>query len=171
MRSRAIRRTRTARAECRGPTERRTAKIVIIPAAVIVGESIGFPVGAHAFHAGLTTLPIDERIGDLVEELAGHHVGGLPPLGAYSRARDIQPLLGAGDAHIGKSAFLLQFGGVLHRTRMRERALFHAGQEHHRVFEALGRVQGHQRHFAGILRLAGQLVGIGHERGGLQECG
>ena len=103
--------------------------------------------------------------------MAGHHIGGLAPLGADGGARDIQSLLGTRDAHIGESAFLLQFSGVFHRTRMREGALFHAGQEHHRVFEALGGVQGHERHLAGVLRLTGQLVGVGHERSGLQECG
>ena len=106
-------------------------------------------------HTGFTTFPINQRIRNLIEELAGHHIGGLAPLGADGGARDIQSLLGARDAHIGESAFLLQFSGVFHRTRMREGALFHACQEHHRVFEALGGVQGHERHLAGVLRLAG----------------
>ena len=54
---------------------------------------------------------------------------------------------------------------------MRERALLHAGEEHDGVFQALGGVQSHQRDLAGVLALGGQLVGVRHQRRGLQECG
>ena len=54
---------------------------------------------------------------------------------------------------------------------MRERALFHAREEHDRVFEALRGVQGHQRDLAGVFVLAGQLVGVGDEGRGFEESG
>ena len=53
---------------------------------------------------------------------------------------------------------------------MRERALFKAGEEHHRVFQALGRMQGHHGDLAGVLVLVGELIGIRHQRGGFEEA-
>ena len=57
---------------------------------------------------------------------------------------------------------------------MREGTLLHAGEEHDRIFKALGGMQGHHRDLAGILVLTGQPIGIRHQCGGFQEsrqCG
>lgn len=37
------------------------------------------PAGTHASDSGLTSFPIDQLVGNLVKELAGHHIVGLPP--------------------------------------------------------------------------------------------
>ena len=74
------------------------------------------------------------RSGMLIEELAGHHLVGLPPLRAHGGTGDVQTTLGTRDAHICQTTLLGKLVGVLHRPRVRERALLHAGEEHNGVF-------------------------------------
>ena len=136
-----------------------------------VMRGVRTPAGAHALHASLLALPVDQVGRDLVEKLTRHHFGRTPPLRTHGGTRDEQVPLGARDAHIRQTALLGQLTGVFHGACMRERALFHARQEHNRIFEALGGVQRHQRHLAGILRFIGQLVGVGHKRRRLKEPG
>ena len=87
----------------------------------------------------------------------------------HGRTRHVQSTLRAGDAYIGKATLLGKLTGVLHGPLVRECSLLHAGQEHVRIFQTLSRVQGHHRHFAGVLVLPRQLVGIGHQSRGFQE--
>ena len=67
---------------------------------------------------------------------------------------------GPGDAHVGQPALLLQLGGLAQGPDVGEHPVLHAGQEHRRVLQALGRVQGHQRHLGVVV---GQVVGVGHQ--------
>ena len=166
--ARTVRGTGTVRRPRSSETD--PAEIVVVPSAeLVVAEPAGGPSAAHALHAGFAALPIDQLVGDLIEELAGHHLGGLAPLGAHRGACDVQAPLRARDAHVGQTPLLRQLAGILQRARMRERALLQSGEEHHRILQTLGRMQGHQRHRAGILPVHRQLVGIGHQRRGLQE--
>ena len=108
--------------------------------------------------------------GDLIEELAGHHLGGLPPLGAYGGTGHIQPTLGAGDAHVGQTTFLRQFAGVLSSSASAGTCpCSRPRQEDDRIFETLGGVQRHQRDRTAVLAPHRQLVGIRHQRRGLEE--
>ena len=87
----------------------------------------------------------------------------------HGRTRHIQATLRAGDSHIGKATLLGKLTGVLHGPLVRECSLLHAGQEYVRIFQTLSRMQGHHRHFAGVLVLPRQLVGIGHQSRSFQE--
>ena len=61
--------------------------------------------------------------------------------------RKVQFLHGAGHADVTQPAFLLQTaGGLFDRTLVWKQPVLHAGDEHQRELQALGRVQGHQLH-------------------------
>ena len=77
-----------------------------------------------------------------------------------------QPLLGAGDAHVGQAALLLHQLVVVGRARQREDVFLHARQEHVVEFQTLGRVQRHQRHAAAALI---ETVRVGHQSDVLQK--
>ena len=70
--------------------------VIIVPAAELV--VVILPAGMHAFDAGFASFPINQFVWNLIEELTGHHVAGLPPLRAYGRACHIQASLRASDA-------------------------------------------------------------------------
>ena len=149
-------------------------RIPVIPSAEFVGEAvvetIVAPAGTHTLHTGFATLPVDEGIRDLVEELARHHFALTPPLRAHGCACQVQPALCTRDANVGEPAFLGELIHVLHGARMWEGALLHAREEHNRVFQALGCMQCHQRHLAAVMALPRQLVRISDQRGGLKEA-
>jgi len=85
----------------------------------------------------------------------------LPIQRALERAQKLQPFLGPGDADVKQPAL---FGHVLERLEgaaVREDAILQPGDEDRFVFEALGRVQGHQRRRIGALL---HVVGLAHQR-------
>src|SRR5207302_1406298 len=65
---------------------------------------------------------------------------------SMERVREIEALARARDADVAESALLLDLVLVVHRPGVREHALLHAGQEHGRELESLGRVECHQGH-------------------------
>ncbi len=158
------------RTVCRSP-ERGGSEIIVAPISVFVIVVIVLPAGAHPLDIGLTSFPIDQTIRNLVQELAGKHCIGLPPLASRGGAGHIEAALRTSDTHICQTTFLGQFSGVLHGTLVREGTLLHTGEEHVRVFQSLRCVQSHHRDLAGILVLPRQLVGIGDQRRSLQETG
>src|SRR5258708_37169178 len=60
---------------------------------------------------------------------------------ALFRITDVALAHGARGADIAEPALFLQAGEVGHRALMRKQAIFHAGEEHHRKLQSLGRVQ------------------------------
>ena len=80
----------------------------------------------------------------------------------YSRSH------GPGDADVGEPALLLHLVGLGERPDVREDALLHADEEHHRELQALGRVQRHQHDLVFDFAV-GQLVGVGDEGDLLEE--
>ena len=77
-----------------------------------------------------------------------------------------QALLGPGDAHITEAPLLLQGRRILQGAVAGEETLLHSHQIHHRKFQALAGVQGHQ----GDPVLVGVLaVGIAGQGSGGQE--
>ena len=84
---------------------------------------------------------------------------------------DVQLLFGAGDAHVGQTAFLLKvrFGILAHFAG--EYPLFHSNEEHVREFKAFCRVNGHQHHLICALVVAvdiadeGDVFQIAFQRG------
>ncbi|VWX46794.1 conserved hypothetical protein [Micrococcus sp. 116] len=128
---------------------------------------------------GALPLPVDERLRDLPEELAGRVELVLAPQRACLGARQEQATAGARQAHVGQTALLRELLLVRHRAGVREHPVLHARQEHHGELEALGGVQRHERDLALLLgeRLAlhvrgrGQLVRVRHERHLLEEVG
>ena len=83
------------------------------------------------------------------------------------RARQDQRVHCARHADVAEAALLFQFLGIHERARVREQALFHAGEKDQRKFEALGGVQRHERH----ARVGIELVGVGCQCGVIQEFG
>ena len=65
---------------------------------------------------------------------------------------EIQLLHGARRADVAEAALFFEALGVVDRTLVREQAVFHAAQEHHRELEALGGVQRHHLHAVFPLR-------------------
>ena len=82
------------------------------------------------------------------------------------RVREIEALARARDADVAESALLLDLVLVVHRPGVREHALLHAGQEHGRELESLGRVECHQGHPRALVL---QLVDVGHQRDPVEE--
>ena len=89
---------------------------------------------------------------------------------------EVEALPRPGDAHIGQPALLLELHGVTQGPEVGEHPVLHADDEHHRVLEPLGGVQGHEDHLAvgpvrsrlpvvrrgGIVHV-GEVVGVGHQ--------
>ena len=98
---------------------------------------------------------------------------GRPPRGTHDRPGEVEPLAGPGHADVREPALLLELGLVAERAHVREDAVLHAGEEHHRELQALRGVQGHQRDHPGLLLvgLVGDLVGVGDQGHPLQEVG
>ena len=88
--------------------------------------------------------------------------------GALLRAHEVEQLARARDAHVGQAALLFHLGRVLERAAVREDALLQAGDEDDRELQALGSVQGDQRHRLGV---ATQRISVRDERHILQEGG
>ena len=78
----------------------------------------------------------------------------------------IQPALGTGDGHIGKAAFLLHIGRVIHAAHAGEKPLLHADCKDGVEFQTLGGMHRHE----GDMLLSRLLVRIGVERILLKEA-
>ena len=78
----------------------------------------------------------------------------------------VEFLHGTRQAHIAQSALLLEAAGFLQRHLVGEQPLFHAGHEHYRELQPLGRVQRHHLH--AVLELVGFVI-AGIERGFRQK--
>ena len=122
--------------------------------------------------AGLATLRL--RAGQLLDEARLDAVACLPVQQPALREAQIQPPPRACDRHIHQPALLFQPAFVIDRTLTGKQTLFHADQEHHRKFQSLGRMQGHQLHavvprFA--LVLAGLQCGVRQERRQFVQAG
>src|SRR3569623_14516 len=81
---------------------------------------------------------------------------------------EIELALGAGDADVAQTPFLLEPPRLLDRHLMREQALFDAADAHQRKLEPFGGVQRHQLH--AVFPLAGLALarlqrGVGQKRG------
>ena len=74
------------------------------------------------------------------------------------RMVEIQFLPGTGDGHIGQPALFLHFFWIVEHRHPWEHAFFPAGQEHHREFQTLGRVNGHHH---GAVRVLVVVVQVG----------
>ena len=138
------------------------------------GEARGAAAEVLAAPAGLLgsrTPPVDEVDRELVEEAARGVVAGRAPRGADEGPGDVEPLLGAGDADVGEAALLLELGLVAQRALVGEDAVLEAGEEDDGELQALGGVQRHQGHHAGVVavRCVGDLVGVGDEGDPLEE--
>ena len=105
-------------------------------------------------------------VGDLLEEPAGRVVLGLPPQVPAPGVRQVEPFPGPGDPDVGQPPLLLHLGGLPERAQVGEDPVLHPDDEHHRVLETLGGVQGHQRHPGGV---AVDLVGVGDQADLLEE--
>ena len=120
------------------PRCRRAAALAALP------RRLAQPPRAPAAGGRRPTLPLDEVGRDLVEEARREVVLRRAPEGARPRVHQVQPVHGARDAHVGQAPLLLHVL-LVERALVREDALLHAGDEHHRELEALGVVQRHQR--------------------------
>src|SRR5690606_499839 len=70
-------------------------------------------VGAAAAAGPAVTLDVAHQVGrDLVEEPAGRVVLGAAEQRAAPRVGEVQPAAGAGDAHVGEAALLLELVGL-----------------------------------------------------------
>ena len=119
-----------------------------------IGEGFGLVEARLAVAAAAVTAVALLDFGDLdmgfrqfVEEARGD--GRLPEAvdAAVGDEPDVAAALGAGDADIGEAAFFLEAGAAafVQRALVREEAFLPAGQEDGVEFEALGRVQRHDR--------------------------
>ena len=82
---------------------------------------------------------------------------------------EVQPLAGAGDPDVAEPALLLELVGVAEAAGVREDTVFHAGEEHHRVLEALGGVQRHEGDRALLVAVAVGGVEVGDQGDRLEE--
>ena len=124
------------------------------------------PPPLPAGRAAADDLPLGEALGDLVEEARRDVVLRRAPQRPRARVHEVQPVHRARDAHVGEAALLLHVL-LVQRALVREHALLHAGDEHHRELEALGVVQRHQREQrAGV----GERVAVAVQRDLLQEA-
>ena len=80
----------------------------------------------------------------------------------------VEPVLGARHAHVGKPPLLLQLALVLERAPMRQQALLHPDDEDDRELQPLGGVERDQGHPVGQLV---ELVLVADQRHLLQEAG
>src|SRR5699024_6996159 len=117
---------------------------------------------------GAGTRHVEHALGHLVEEAAGRHELGLAPQGPHLGPGEEELLAGAGDAHVGQAPLLLELLRIAQGAVVGEGAVLHAGEEHDRELEALGRVQGHEGDE--LILLPRDLVRIGHARDLLQEA-
>ena len=69
--------------------------------------------------------------------------------------------------HVAETPLLFQFLRIHQRARVREEALFQAGEEDQRELQALGGVQGHERD----ARVGVELVGVRCQCGVIEEVG
>src|SRR5205807_1903788 len=102
--------------------------------------------GERARHLDARPHLLDQVLGDLAHEardLAVAVDAVQPPL---LGAGEVQLPHGARHADVGEPPLLLEPVEVGERALMREQALLHAGEEHHRELEALGGVQRHHLH-------------------------
>ncbi len=120
------------------------------------------PLGTGAEHVG-------ELLGDLGEEPARRVVVGGAEQHPAPRVTQVEPLARPRDPDVAEAPLLLELVGIAEAARVREHAVFHAGEEHHRVLEALRGVQRHQRHRALIAAFPVGVVEIGHQRDRLEE--
>ena len=98
------------------------------------------PTCAHPLVSCLSTLPVDQLVRDVVQELARQHLIDLPPLRADGRPGQVETPLGTSHAHIGQPTLFLHLIGIFQTAGVREGSLLHTGQEDHRILQALGRV-------------------------------
>ena len=109
--------------------------------------------------------------GNVVEESRGRHFLGHSPGAADSGSREVEPLPGAGDGHVGQAAFFCEFCGFPEGSLVREGSVLHASDKDDRKFETFGRVNSHQGDLAGALFFAGHLVGVRDQGNAFQESG
>ncbi len=139
--------------------------------AVAGAEGLGIAVeaGGAGGEVGRRLDDVDRGLRQFVDEARGDGRGpqavdaavdGEGQLGALARAR--QP-------DMGEPPLLLEAGpaALVQRPLVREQAVLPAGQEHRVEFQALGRVQRHQRDALGPLGFRG----LHHQRDVLQEGG
>ena len=93
------------------------------------------------------------------------HVGAVAA--AVVGAGEDERVHGARHADVAEAALFFKFFGAGERARVREEALFKAGEKDQREFEALGGVERHERD-AGV---GVELVGVGGESGVVEEFG
>ena len=105
---------------------------------------------------------------DLSQKAGGHIPVGGAVKHTLAGVDQIELFPGAGNAHIGQSALLLQLLLAVHSLAAGEDTLLHTGDKHHREFQALGGVQGHQHHRVLIVVIG---VNVGHQRHILQKVG
>ena len=94
-----------------------------------------------------------QAIGDLVEK-SGPQADHFAKAAASMRPRQDQFFPGTRDADVEQPAFFFRLFDGFQRTRQREQSFFHAGQEHDRILEPLGGVEGHQCDAFGIVFVA-----------------
>src|SRR5690606_40171176 len=90
--------------------------------------------------AGLVRLgapPVDEPVRDLGEEPGGRVVARRPPSAANGGPRQVEPLLGSGDADVGQPPLLLQLLRVEQRPLMRENAVLQPAEADSRALRDL----------------------------------
>src|ERR1035438_8307027 len=117
----------------------------------------------------LVPAPLDEAPGDLIQEPGPLVILRPAPPGPGEGPGQVQPALRPGDPDVGQPALFLEFLVVVQRPLVWEDVLLHPGEEHHREFQALGGVQGHQRHQAAVVLALRDLVGVGDQGHLLQE--
>src|SRR6266702_4179864 len=113
--------------------------------------------------------PVQQLGGHLSEEPGLLVIGRAAPPGTGHRPGQVKPPLRPGNPDVRQPPFLLKPTLVADRALMREDVLLKTGEEHHREFQPLGCVQGHQRHQATVILAVRDLVSVGDQGHLLKE--
>ena len=180
--ARLRRRVRTQRGRVERPADPardRADRRTPVPAADRRATGRDLPAPRRLLRLG--ALPVDEVDGQLREEPAGRVVRRSAPGRAHDGARDVQALLGAGEADVREATLLLQLRGIAEGALVGEDPVLETGQEHHRELQALRGVQRHEgddarvggssRSRRVVGRGVGDLVGVRDQGHPLEEGG
>ena len=148
---------REAAASGHGRRERRPGQVLLARERVVAGAAAG-RTEPHV---------LDQVRRHLGDEAARHGRLGLAPGRARPGVRNGEMLAGPGDADVEEPALLLQLARLGQGAEVGEDPLLQPHHEDRRVFQALRRVQRHQRDPGAV---AVDLVGVGHEGHRLEEA-